>query len=319
MLISQSIFGSWGLSAITGTGSPVVPTCRFQAQRLGITLFAFLLCWLVTPRATHGAFSPTDNCLWISPGNGVRNADGSVTLPLSIRYGRFPAGVGDLTSLRDLRVRYALASGDSWSLGEIGLEPARDRGVLRLRVGAEQRLLLRVNATSREKGRTVHHHALTWYQRAGRSGNGSPVSAPPGDPLHNELELSIAPRFHYWRQVGESLGIGISNRLSPASPTLVTILDEHLPVQRILVDPRQTTTWTPPDDHDLNSREERSGKETLLVAESDGSSTIFRTTTTLLLHRNRTGHHRLAPGLLTLGCSCGLTVLAVTVKRRKTA
>jgi hypothetical protein len=244
----------------------------------------------------------------------VRGADGSVTLPLAIRYGRFPTGNGSLASLRDLRVRYALASGDTWSHGEVRVEPA---GVLRLRVGPEQRLVLLVSATSRERGHIVHHRALTWYQRAGRSRGGRGAALPPGEFLQGEPELSITPRFHYWRQVGEPLAIGCIDRLRPDSGTVVTILDEHLPLQRILVNPRRTTTWTPPDDDLLNSREERSGKETLLVAESGDGSTIFRTTTTLLLHRNRTSHHRQIPGLLTLGGSCALSVLAVTVKRRR--
>lgn len=286
-------------------------------QRLILPLLVLCLSCLTSLPATCEAFSPEDDCLWISPGGGVRGADGSVTLPLAIRHGLFPTGNGNLTALRDLRVRYALASGDSWSQGEIRGEPARDGGVLRLRVGPEQRLVLWVSATSRERGHTVHHRALTWYQRSGRSGNGNLLSATPGEPLHNELELSITPQFHYWRQVGEPLAIGCINRLRPDSGTVVTILDEHLPLQRIQVNPRRTTIWIPPDDAILNSREERSNKETLLVTESGDGSTIFRTTTTLLLHRNRAGHHRLIPGLLTLGGSCALSVLAVAVKRRR--
>lgn len=288
-------------------------------RRFILPLLALCLSCLTSLPATCEAFSPEDNCLWISAGSGMRGADGSVTLPLAIRHGRFPTSNGSLTSLRDLRVRYALASGDSWSQGEIGLEPARDRGVLRLRVGPEQRFVLQVSATSRERGHTLRHRALAWFQRSGRSRGGRVAAAPPGEFLQGELELSITPRFHYWRQVGEPLAIGCIDRLHPASRTAVTILDEHLPLQRIQVNPRRTTTWTPPDDDILNSREERSNKEILLVAESNDGSTIFRTTTTLLLHRNRTSHHRLVPGLLTLGGSCVLTVLALAVKRRKTA
>lgn len=285
-------------------------------QRLILSLFVLCLSCLTSLPATCAAFSPEDDCLWISPGSGVRGADGSVTLPLTIRYGRFPTGNGSLTPLLNLRVRYALTSGDTWSQGEIRVEPT---GMLHLRVGPEQRFVLLVSATSQERGHTVHHRALTWYQRASYSRGGRVAVAPPGEFLQGEPELNIAPRFHYWRQVGEPLAIGCIDRLRPDSGTVVTILDEHLPLQRIQVNPRRITTWTPPDDDLLNSREERSGKETLLVAESSDSSTLFRTTTTLLLHRNRTSHHRRIPGLLTLGGSCALTVLAVTVKRRKTA
>jgi hypothetical protein len=286
------------------------------SRRLIAAILAlFLSGSFLTPAAA--SFSPEKECLRLSLGEGERRPDGSVILPLKIRFGRFPAGNGNPTSMSGLNVRYTLATGENWCSGESRPEPADDGTlVARIRVGAGQRLIVRATASSRERGRTIRHDAVACYQRLGRAKPGGTTALfPSGDPLDGPLEIRVSPPFNYWRQTGQPLGIFCRNRIDGAPCSTVTILDEHLPPESVVPDATGAATHTPADDAVLNGLEERSGKETLLVAEEGD----YRATFALELHRNRTAHQEPLPGLLTLGCSCGLTVLAVTVKRRKTA
>lgn len=283
---------------------------------LVFTLIALCLAGSTVP-AFGSSFSPERECLWLSLGEGERSPDGSVMLPLKIRFGRFPTGNGTPSPMGGLRVRYALATGESWRSGEIRPEPAADGTlVARIRVGAGQRLVVGATATSREQGRTIRHGAIACYQRLGRvTPGGSTAPFPSGEPLGGPLEIRITPPHNYWRQTGQPLGISCRNRINGAPCARITILDEHLPPESVVPDATGAATHTPPDDAILNSLEERSGKETLLVAE-DGD---YRATFALELHRNRTAHREPLPGLLTLGGACALSALAVTLKRRKTA
>jgi len=261
------------------------------------------------------AFSPEKDCLWLSAKDGERKPDGSVILPLTINFGRFPAGNGNPALLSGLKVHYALASGKNWRSGEVKPEPARNGAMtVRIRVGDEQRLVLQVTAASREQGRTIRHSAVTCYQRFGRIKHGSTASHYSGNLTDGPLEILIKPPFNYWRQTGEPFGITCRNRFTGVPCPVVTVLDEHLPPEKVILDTTGFTAYTSPDDAVLNSLEERSGKETLLVAESDDC----RATLALALHRNRTSHHKPFPGLLTLSGACVLSVLTVLLKRRKT-
>jgi len=281
-----------------------------------LTIFTFFIMFLSGSPifAFASSFSPEKDCLWLSAANGERKPDGSVIFPLTINFGRFPVGNGNPALLSGLKVHYVLASGKSRRSGEIKPEPLHNGALtVRIRIGAGQCLVLQVTATSREQGRTVRHSAVTCYQRFGRIKAASAVSYVPGDSFDGPLEIRISPPFNYWRQTGDPLGITCRNRFTGIPCSVVTILDEHLPPEKIMLDTTGFATYTPPDDAVLNRLEERSAKETLLVAENDDCRTTFA----LALHRNRTSHHKPFSGLLALSSACALSILTVTLKRRK--
>ncbi len=283
-----------------------------------LTIFTFFIMFLSGSPvfACASSFSPEKDYLWLSAENGERKSDGSVILPLTINFGRFPAGNIGPALLSDLRVSYALASGDHWRTMDVRPEPARDGALLvRVRVGAEQRLVFQVTASSHEQGETVRHSAVTSYQRFGQIKPGKAASLLPMDLPESPLEIRVTPSFNYWRQTGEPLGITCRNRLNVFPCSAITILDEHLPPERVVLNTAGFATYTPPDDAILNGLEERSAKQTLLVAENGGCRATF----TLPLHRNRTAHRKPLPGVLTMCAACALSVLTVLLKRRKSA
>jgi len=276
-----------------------------------IFALALFVCIYVTP--SH-AFTPETLSLWISHGERIRVSAGEAVVPVKVGFGRFPDGRRDLSELVGLRVAYAVNnnSASAWVWREIDLQSRDANGYMPIAVREGDSILIYAHAVSKD-GR-VSYSAKSSISRFGRKK--PPRQFDVATRIPGFMELDVLPAFHYWRQTGEQLKVGIRGAGDQMNQTMLA-LDENMPVESILLGRDGYGQYTPPDDIRLNALSSQASKTTLLVAEKMESGIRHVASYSLLLHRNRFQHRNQMAGAVLFSATAVVVLAWVVFRRRK--
>lgn len=268
------------------------------------------------------AFSPRDNCLWIEYGVRVREKDGTLTLPLEIKYGVFPGKEQGARDLRDLRVFYGSDGEDPGKrvyYHEVSVEEAGRVYRARIRLSDRvNRFTVRAQARRDEYGVTYRYCAKTSFLLFGRFSSGKNKSR---GILPNEvarrLEITLTPEFHYWPEVGNPVTIASVFDNSPRPYNTIYLFDENGVSVELHADKTGSCRYLPPEDAKLNRKGEPAFKQTVMVAQEESGGIKYISSYTLLLHRSRFKNYRLFPGVVVfLGTAVGVSFLIMSRRKR---
>ena len=274
-------------------------------------VLALFVCIYVTPSY---AFTPQTGCLWISQGERIRVSAGEAVVPVKVEFGRFPDGLSDLSELAGLRVAYAVNnnSASAWVWREIDLQSRDANGYMPIAVREGDSILIYAHAVSKDK--SLSYSAKSSISRFGRKR--PPRQFDVATRIPGFIELDVLPAFHYWRQTGEQLKVGIRGSGDQVNQTMLA-LDENMPAESILLGRDGYGQYTPPDDIRLNAQSAQASKATLLVAEKMESGIRHVASYSLLLHRNRFQHRNQIAGALLFSATAAVVLAWVVFRRRK--
>jgi len=275
-------------------------------------LLTLCICLQVTPSY---AFTPHTDCLWIAQGERIRANAGEAVVPVKVEFGRFPGGRRDLSQLAGLRIAYAVNNsnaGSEWVWREIDLQSRDANGYMPIAVRDGDSILIYAYATLRNG--SVRYSAKTSISRFGRKK--PPRQFDVTNRIPAFMEVDLLPPFHYWRQTGEQLKVGIRGTGNQISHTMQA-LDENMPIQPISLGSDGYGQYTPPDDTRLNARSAQAAKTTLLVAEKNEPGVIQVASYSLQLHRNRFQHRNQKAGALLFATTAAAVLAWVVYRRRK--
>ncbi|MCP4686816.1 MAG: hypothetical protein GY859_02135 [Desulfobacterales bacterium] len=280
---------------------------------VAFALAACFLCTTATPSAgLDAADAECPPYIWIAHGGQMRQPDGAVTQRYHIRG---PGGAWpDCERGPDLRAVYHLRERFSREESVYIAAISCKNGDMHLDIdcGANARLELFVGGTcgrARYMAQTSQH--LFGEASSGAARVPAPADASPGDAPR--LNLTPSPG-HYWMQTGETYQFNYTGGGSAVKAA--TILENQKRIADIPMSDDGAFAYIPPHDSRLDREGPSAFKDTVVLVEESGDGRRFAAAHTLLLHRSRTGHFRMGPGLVLFGGSAAFITLLVFYKRR---
>lgn len=266
------------------------------------------------------AFSPQDKYLWIEFQECVKEKDGSVTLPLQINYGSFPAEKEESAELDDLRAFYSLPEGAEEGMPVFyaaRIEKSSGRRLVKIKAVQATRFIVFVQAKKIDGDQTHWYFAKTAGMFFGHSAGRDeirPIAAPE---INRQWEIRVSPQFDYWPQTGSPIKITpvFNNSLLPGR--VIGLFDENGPAQEITTGAAGSFTYLPPEDKQLNRQGEQAFKQTIIAGEENKGNTKYISSYTLLLHRSRFKNHNLWLGGSIFGGSAVGVFLLVMGRRKR--
>lgn len=278
-----------------------------------------LLTMLVVLHCNSGAraFSPNEDCLWISYGERIPGKNNELVTPIKINFGRFPNQTKELQPPAGIRVFLFINDGSGnagWSRRT--LDPGeRDRdGFIRIKTGKREQVLIYAVTELPTGGPIVYSAKSSFMGYSGKPPLTSVELPSAADPVN----LDITPRFNYWRQVGEELRISAKTP-DPGKPgESLYVLDEHAAPALLTLAKDGVTSYLLPDDKILNEQSAKAAKTAIVVAEKRERGQRYVATYSLPLHRNRSMHRNYRAGLAIIAATVILSLGVVLWQRRKT-
>lgn len=265
------------------------------------------------------ASTPDNDCLWISYGERIRGKNNEVAQPVKINFGRFPDGRKDLPVSAKLQAFCFFNDGSvnsEWHRKALDLSGRDKDGFIPIPTREHDHVLIYAMAELQSgDGKTVYS-AKSAFSRFTRKKPVKPFDLHPtaADPLG----LDIVPRFHYWRQIGETLKISTKPSY-PAEPSAsLYLLDEHAEPKMLICAKDGSASCTLQDDKTLNAQSSKASKIGLVYAEKREGNHRYVSTFSMLLHRSRIMHRNYKAGLAVIAGTMILS-LAVVLRRRRQA
>jgi hypothetical protein len=260
------------------------------------------------------AFSPNEDCLWISYGERLPGKKNEIVTPIKINFGRFPNRTKELQPASGLMVYLFIndGSGNSeWSRRTLDLGKRDRDGFIAIKTGKGDHVLIYAVTELLSGGNTIYSAKSNFM---GHSGKPPLTSVDPTSATADPVDLDITPRFHYWRQVGAELKI-IAKTPHPRG---LYVLDEHAAPARLTLDKNGATSYLLPDDGILNEQGAKAVKTAIVVAEKMERDQHYVATYSLPLHRNRFMHRHYRAGLAIIGGTVILSLAVVMWRRKET-
>lgn len=286
-------------------------------SRLPFLLIVNLLPVLL--QADELAWRDADDYIQLSYRAKRKEKDGSVSLPLIIKYGCFSGEAKNISALKSLRAFYCTeekGAEKDWLFRELPVTVRNGVGHLLVRSPGTNRFTVLVTAEQAHDGRVCFYSAKTSFVLFGHAlfaeGKKPETLLHPG----NRLDISFAPRFDYWPQTGSKITI-VTSLDGKTSAAPIRIYDENFPVVSMKAEKNGKCVYTPPNDPELNWNGSTAFKQMTAVVRKRQDGNCYISSYTRILHRSRTGNRKLLPGLVVFGACTASLLALVIVKRRR--
>ena len=251
------------------------------------------------------------NLLWLSYGQSIKESDGSVSLPLEIKFGRYPEGKQGIAELENLKVFCFVKGRKSAEPPVVQILPLEVDGAKRfVRVRASKSSFFTVLAEAQAKSH--FYSAETSFPIFGRA------LVPAADQFvttaakpSRRLTLNVEPKFDYWPQVGNPLTLKCRFDQKTLADKIVWLHDGNASAAIA------KGQYTPGEDRALSWRGETAFKEIVFETQELCGEETHSATFTRMLHRSRTGNLKVTHGIVVFGGVFAASVLLFVLLRRR--
>ena len=286
-----------------------------------ITITVLLLLFFLIGSVKTWADSSEDDYLWIEFGERIREPDGTITLPLEIKYGKFPYEKKEISQLDGLRVFYALMEKDdedTWVFYEANIEEVNGKSEVSIKSFKMDNFVILAEARKVKDGITHWYFAKTSFILFGHSfPKRQRMKAVTSGDINREFEIFTTPQFHYWPQTSEPVRITPLFNFERLGEKQLCIFDENTDSICVRTDEAGNYTYIPPEDRELNRKSRTAFKQVVIVAEETRNKSNYVCSYTLLLHRNRFKNRRTLPGISIFLVTMTAVFLVTLRQRRK--